>query len=246
MPKEQRAKFYKDNHNVMGPDLKAAIQETVSESYSEKEMEAWIKDGKFLDKEDMTKKYEGKPAQLESIFAKTKRFYCDVRDVLLYEDPEYMSTKRSSKESSKDSKREITSERDMKPAKVPKVREENGEPETLSKGQVKMLNDHVKTLADGVQKILKDLLEEAGQEGIATMIAPPVLQKLQLAIASMDAQRTSIELVVENKSGDVPNILKELNDAKKEAAKTVKIMKAQLVVAKALAPPAAPVSRDAD
>ena len=57
IPKEQRAKFYKDNHNVMGPDLKAAIQETVSESYSEKEMEAWIKDGKFLDKEDMTKKY---------------------------------------------------------------------------------------------------------------------------------------------------------------------------------------------
>ena len=83
------------------------------------------------------------------------------------------------------------------------------------KGQLKMLNDQVKSLADGPEKMLKDLLEEAGQEGIATMIAPPVLQKLQLAIASMDAQRTSIELVVENKSGDVPNILKELNDAKK-------------------------------
>mgnify|MGYP005699688931 FL=1 len=163
----------------------------------------------------MTKKFEGKPEQLKSVFANTKRFYCDVRNVLLYEDPEYMSKKRSSNESSKDSKREITSERDMKPAKVPKVRDENGEPETLSKGQVKMLNDHVKTLADGVQKMLKDLLEEAGQEGIATMIAPPVLQKLELAIASIDAQKTSIELVVENKIGDVPNILKELNDAKK-------------------------------
>ena len=246
MPKEQRTKYYRENHQLMGDNLKAAIKETISESHSEKEMEAFIKDGKFLDKEDVTKKYEGKPEQLESIFANTKRFHCDVRDVLLYEDPEYMSTKRSSKESSKDSKREITSERDMKPAKVPKVREENGEPETLSKGQVKMLNDHVKTLADGVQKMLKDLLEEAGQEGIATMIAPPVLQKLELAIASIDAQKTSIELVVENKIGDVPNILKELNDAKKEAANTVKIMKAQLVVAKALAPPAAPVSRDAD
>ena len=246
MPKEQKTKYYRENHHLMGDDLKAAIQETISESHSEKEFEAWIRDGKFLDEVDMTKKFEGKPEQLKSVFANTKRMYCNVRNVLLYEDPEYMSTKRSSKESSKDSKRELTSARDMKPAKFQKVREENGEPETLSKGQIKMLNDHVKTLADGPEKMLKDLLEEAGQEGIATMIAPPVLQKLQLAIASMDAQRTSIELVVENKSGDVPNILKELNDAKKEAANTVKIMKAQLVVAKALAPSAAPVVRGAD
>ena len=60
----------------------------------------------------------------------------------------------------------------------------------------------------------------------------------------MDAQRTSIELVVENKNGDVPNIMKELNDAKKDAAKTVKIMKAQLLVAKALAESAAPADAD--
>ena len=246
MPKEQRAKFYKENHHVMGPDLKAAIQETISESHSEKELEAWIRDGKFLDAVDMTKKFEGKPEQLKSVFANTKRIYCDVRDVLLYEDPEYMSKKRSSNESSKDSKREITSGRDMKPAKVPKVREENGEPETLSKGQVKLLNDNIKALSDGVEKLLKDLLEEVGQEGIATMIPPLVLQKLKLAIASIDAQKTSIELVVENNIGDVPNVLKELNDAKKDAAATAKVMKAQILVAKAFAPPAAPVALDAD
>ena len=244
--KEHRTQFYRHGHETMGKELKALIQETISESYSEKEMEAWIKDGKYLDKEDMTKKYEGKPEQLKSIFLETRTHYCDVRDVLLYEDPEYTSTKRSSNESSKDSKREITSGWDMKPAKVPKVREENGEPETLSRGQVKMLTDLVKTLADGVEKILKDLLEEAGQEGIATMIPAPVLQKLTLAIASIDAQKTSIELVVENNIGDVPNILRELNDAKKEAHATVKVMKAQLTVARALAPAAAPVARDAD
>ena len=243
---EHRTQFYRHGHDAMGKELKGLIEETIAESYSEKEMEAWIKDGKYLDREDMTKKYEGKPEQLKSIFVKTKTHYCDVRDVLLYEDPEYMSTKRSSKESSKDSKRGITSERDMKPAKVPKVREENREPETLTKGQVKMLTEHVETLTDGVEKHLKVLLEEAGQEGIAAMIAPPVLQKLKLAIASIDAQKTSIELVVENNIGDVPNVLKELNDAKKEAAATVKVVKAQLLVAKAFAPPAAPVAPDAD
>jgi hypothetical protein len=246
MPKEQRTKFYREKHQLMGDNLKAAIKETISESHSQREMEAFIKDGKFLDKEDMAKKFEGKPDQLKSVFENTKRFYCGVRNVLLYEDPEYGSKKISSNESSKDSKREISSGRDLKPSKVPKVREENGEPETLSKGQVKLLNDHIKALADGVEKLLKDLLEEAGQEGIATMIPPPVLQKLKLAIASIDAQKTSIELVVENNIGDVQNVLKELNDAKKDAAATVKVVKAQLLVAKAFAPPAAPVAPDAD
>ena len=56
----------------MGEHLKAAIQETISESHSEKQLEAWIRDGKFLDAVDMTKKFEGKPEQLKSVFAKTR------------------------------------------------------------------------------------------------------------------------------------------------------------------------------
>ena len=65
---EHRTKFYREGHDAMGKELKGLIEETISESYSEKEMEAWIKDGKYLDREDMTKKYEGKPEQLKSIF----------------------------------------------------------------------------------------------------------------------------------------------------------------------------------
>ena len=78
MSKEHRTHFYRHGHDAMGKDLKALIEETISESYSEKEMEAWIKNGKYLDKEDMTKKYEAKPLQLKSILLKTKTHYCDV------------------------------------------------------------------------------------------------------------------------------------------------------------------------
>ena len=90
------------------------------------------------------------------------------------------------------------------------------------------------------EETLNDLLEETSEESIARSIAAPVLGKLNLAIASMDAQRKSIELCVESKNGDAPSIMKELKDAKSEAAKTVKIMRAQLVVAKLLAEVAAP------
>ena len=197
-------------------------------------MESWIKDGKYLDKEGMTKKYEGKPQQLASIFAKTTTHYCDVRDILLYEDPEYMSTKRSSKESSKDSKRQISSDRASKASKVAKTSAEGGEPEDLSVRQLATLSKEVEALKKP-EETLKDLLEEAGSENIKSLIAPGVLAKLNLAIASLDAQRTSIELIVDNKNGDVPSIMKELKQAKSEAANTIKIMKAQLVVAKSLA-----------
>ena len=61
-------------------------------------MEAFIADGKFIDMEDLTKKYENKPDQLKSIIENTKTHFCKVRNVMLYEDPEYMSTKSSSLE----------------------------------------------------------------------------------------------------------------------------------------------------
>ena len=202
-------------------------------------MEAFIADGKFIDMEDLTKKYENKPAQLKSIIENTKTHFCKVRNVMLYEDPEYMSKKSSSTESSKDSKRQISSDRTSKASKVPKITAECGEPEDLSAGQVKMLTKEAEALSTP-EKALNDLLEEAGKESIAAMIAAPVLAKLKLAIASVDAQRKSIELCVENKNGDVPSILKELKEAKSEAANTAKIMRAQLVVAKSLAVPAAP------
>ena len=144
---EHRTQFYRHGHDAMGKELKGLIEETIAESYSEKEMEAWIKDGKYLDREDMTKTYEGKPEQLKSIFVKTKTHYCDVRDVLLYEDPEYKSTKRSSKESSKDSKRQLSVDKASKAGKVPKVAAEGGEAEAVSPAQIKMLNKEVEALS---------------------------------------------------------------------------------------------------
>ena len=237
--KEHRTQFYRHGHATMGAELKALIQETISESYSEREMEAWIKDRKYLDKEDMTNKYEGAPEQLKSILLTTKTHHCDVRDTLLYEDPEYMSTNNSSKESSKDSKRQISSDRGSKASKVPKITAEGGEPEALSAGQIKMLSKEAEALSTP-EKTLSDLLEEAGQESSKPLIAPAVLGKLNLAIASLHAQRTSIELSVENKNGDVPSIMKELTEANKEAATTAKIMRAQRVVVKSLLEPEAP------
>ena len=121
---------------------------------------------------------------------------------------------------------------------MPKVAAEGGEAEAVSPAQIKMLNKEVAALTTP-ENNLKDLQDEAGEETLKPLIAPAVLDKLNLAIANLAAQRTSIELTVENKNGDVTSILKELKEAKREAANTAKIMRTQLVFAKSLAEPAA-------
>ena len=234
---EKRTDFYRHSHDAMGKELKALITETISESIAEKEMESWIKDGKFLDLEDMTKKYKDKPDQLESILLRTRTHFCEVRNTNLYEDPEYMSKKSSTLETSKDSKRQISAERISKPAKVVKRTAEETEAEVLSLGQIKMLTKEAAALQTP-ESNLQELLEQAEEERLAPMIAAPVLAKLKLAIASLAGQRTLIDLMVENKKGDVAGILKDIKEAKGEALATAKIMRAQLVVAKSLAPAA--------
>ena len=89
--KEKKTEFFRNCHDKVGKELKAMMEETISESVAEEEMESWIADGKYLDWQDMEVKYKGKPDQLKSIFANTKTHFCPVRNTKLYEDPEYMS-----------------------------------------------------------------------------------------------------------------------------------------------------------
>ena len=78
--KENKTHFYQNCHDAMGKELKALIEETISESMVEKEMEAWIQDGKYLDLRDITKKYEEKPDQLASILVRTRTYFCNIRN----------------------------------------------------------------------------------------------------------------------------------------------------------------------
>ena len=68
-----------------------------------------------------------------------------------------------------------------------KTTAEGGEPEDLSVLQLATLSREVEALKTP-KKTLSDLMEEAGTENIKSLIAPGVLAKLNLAIASFDAQ----------------------------------------------------------
>ena len=48
MPSEARTQFYRDAHDAMGKELKAMIEETISESTAEKEIEASLQTANSL------------------------------------------------------------------------------------------------------------------------------------------------------------------------------------------------------
>ena len=243
--KENKTYFDQNGHDAIGKELKGLIEETISESMVEKEMEEWIQDGKYLDLQDITKKYEEKPEQLESILVRTRTHFCNIRNTKLYEDPEYASKKSSSSEATKEAKRMLSVDQTRKAGKVAKVADDKAVQEDLGPGQVKMLTKEAAAL-NLPEKNLADLLSQAQEEGVANLIPAPVLQKLNLSIASLATQRTLIDLIVENKKGDVQDILKDIKAAKTEATQTAKIIKAQLVVAKSFVVPAVAAPPAAD
>ena len=232
---EKKETFYKDNHDACGKELKALIEETIYESVAEKEMEAWIADGKYLDKEDITAKYEKKPEQLKSIFEKTRTHFCDVRNCMLYEDPEFKSKRTSTVESTRDVKRQISCEKTSKAAKVAKVVKEEGEDAALTRGSIAALNKDIVAMAAS-SAILDALMKEAKETTLANFVAAPIVAKCAAAVTNMDAQKSLVELVLENNMGDFATITKDTKEAKAEAVAAAKIMRAQLMVAKSLLP----------
>ena len=233
--KEKKTEFFRNCHDEVGKELKALMEETISESIAEEELESWIADGKYLDYADMEDKYKNKPDQLKSIFANTKTHFCTVRNCKLYEDPEYMSRRSSTLVTKTESKRQASAEKISKAAKVPKVVVQDDDAE-ISACQVKLLGKEKDQLRL-MHTMLSALKAEADLERLKAAIAPPILTKLKLAIGNLDGQEKLIELTLENKKGDVASIVSENKAAKTEAIATAKLMRAQLVVAKSLAPP---------
>ena len=84
--KEKKTEIFRNCNDKVGKELKALIEETISESIAEEELESWIADGKYLDYADMEYKYKNKPDQLKSLFANAKTHFPTVRNCKLYED----------------------------------------------------------------------------------------------------------------------------------------------------------------
>ena len=79
----------KDNADTMGEDLAKRMLETITEHMTNTESAELLQNSEFLDKEDMTAKYKDKPEQLESIWKNARKIRCTVRNVDVWQDPQF-------------------------------------------------------------------------------------------------------------------------------------------------------------
>ena len=84
--------FYKAHGHLRGEDLRLALQEVVTDWKQSTTELSFTGTGEFLDLQSLEKKYEDRPAQLDSIKEKTYKFWDHIRGCYLYEDVKYTRT----------------------------------------------------------------------------------------------------------------------------------------------------------
>jgi len=91
MSKEQKAAWYRDNHEFMGKELAASLNEIAKQITSTESKSMFKGSGLLLDHDDFAEKYKNKPAQLAAVLKNARSFYCPVRETTLFEDTAYNS-----------------------------------------------------------------------------------------------------------------------------------------------------------
>lgn len=104
---EQKKEFYKNFQAAAGDELIARMQETVVESKRQSTKVEFEGTGEYFDEHDMNQRYASKPEQLQNLFANTRRYFCPVKQVWLYEDVTYKRTDTDTEEVSRVEKRKV-------------------------------------------------------------------------------------------------------------------------------------------
>jgi len=89
---QSKREFYQQCQDQAGEMLLLRMQETIVDCTRKSSSVTFEGTGKFIDEEDLDKKYKDKPTQLQAIKAHTRTMCCPVRKVKLYEDPEFTLT----------------------------------------------------------------------------------------------------------------------------------------------------------
>ena len=231
--REDKRDFYIENHKSMGNTLGAAVKEVAERTATKFRMRESKGAGTFLDLEDLTVKYKAKPLQLAGIMKNAARKWDDVREVELYEDPEWQST-AIERESHEDKRVQmISQERTIKRVKTLKstVPSEAISNKPFTEANIKFIDTSMGMIEDAVTKVgefmpqvheLEDYISKAAINNITGLECK--LKEFRATLATLSA----------NGSGDLSDAKARHNTLKATIKDQLRRIKAQLVEAKAL------------
>lgn len=223
IPKEEKHKWFSDNHEKIGKDLSAALQEVVSFEIKEEVFTEFKGTGKFFDEEDLKDKYAKKPKQLAAILKNARKVECPVREVTLFEDMEYVSVDSKSNKTSEVQKRSIVQDREEKKTKKVKTEPTEpkaakaSEPKQFSEAQVKALAK-MESAATGAMGKLDKFFVEINEKGLEGLVNTAVVDKAKAFRCKIAEVVAVIGGSVQRGSGDMAE-MRTLTSEIKEAVK---------------------------
>ena len=225
-PKEDRAKFFKDCHSLMGPELKMAMKEVITKIAIKHHNYNFSGKGAFLDEHQLEKKYAGySNAQLiiANIKENANTITCPLKKIPLYEDMEYASVQNSGWTHKEKRAREASTEENAPAAKKPKAKakaktkpdagggEDGGacaagaaagkavkELKPTQKRQLEALIKQIKLYLDDLRQC-KGLSEDTR---IADHLANNLKNNIPLRKAELDAAKSELEFFLEENNSD--------------------------------------------
>lgn len=206
---EQKQQFLRDNHTLMGTDLKAAIMEVCE--YVETSTMAYsaLGTGNWIDETDLRKKYESKPGVPENIMKNAKSFDCPISGRTLFEDVVYQTQSKAENTESIKRKLEISTESKRRGAKAKAAPVEKAKQELPEDGggvgrplSDKHLEQLQKTNAELERnsKKLDQYLKVCEVADIKDGIPPSLIAKGKTCSAETKVHSSAVALIIEEKN----------------------------------------------
>ena len=235
MPKDEKAEWYKENHDLCGEALVASIHESVEKEKTESTTLEKSGKGFAFDSPDLAARYKNKkPEVLENVRANAKTFIHPLRKCKMYEDIDYESKFTEKQESS--TKRTLSISTDRKRAKAkaaPKQTDDaNAEPlvKKLTAADSKYLDNAATTVDEFIEELegKAEVIEELGT------LLPSYLQKqLEVTVASARTCVALIHLYKNQGEGSMKELKLQFDALKKDTAKQMQAWKVQEKMARA-------------
>ena len=243
MTKDEREKFFRDQHALMGDGLAAVMETLVTSKTTTTNSVSFKGTGEFFDEADLTEKYAKKPQQLASILRNTRKVYDSIRETTLFEDMKYSSCVANEEEESKAGESTITHEGKLKPKKAaktePKAKKEVkddaapdghfGQPQ-ISEGQAIFLHKFLEIFS-GMQNELAAGLQVIDEGNLRDYVVAATLKQTQVYILKLQEFTAMLELSLETGGGDFKEMKGIESNLKVEGKELMKNMRLQIKTA---------------
>lgn len=226
LEKEKKQAFYRDNHEKVGADLTASVEEIVSRTVTHEESVLFQGTGEFIDEVDLRLKYTTKPGRAEKIMENSRTIYDHISATKLYEDMKYVSQVQQKDIVVDSHEQNLSQDRKLKRTgceKKPKAKKEaeGAAAAEIPPAQKVKLQKMVEAL--GASKlVVQDKLKEIAL--LSEYVSPAVVTKASALAHELDAVIASITMTLEDNAGDLAEIKEKSEDLKSQAKQCVLLL----------------------